>query len=201
VISECKKSEAHPWVFYTPPVPGSFDREFEAFSRIKAVSDPVIEPSDYKILARAKSLLEDPPGKLAQASHLAFWKDGEKHDGYNQINTAINQVVMAASNRIRMMQTLLRMAQDYLVIICPLIVLDGQIFEYSLAPSGEPNLVDRLQIKYQASTVAPEREVELPDKQKGVFTQFEDYVIDIVTLDRVPQYVDRLEEDMKLISS
>ena len=83
---------------------------------------------------------------------------------------AINQVISATQHQIRSLSGIVKLAPGVLMVACPLIVLDGQMFEYNLGLDGEPNLKEVSHIKYLASTIGRERLIELPNKQTATTT-------------------------------
>lgn len=87
------------------------------------------------------------------------------------------------------------------MVICPLIVLDGSMFEYDLATDGEPNLRPTTYVKYLAASIHPETKLVLPNNQSVMTSYTEDYLIDIVTTSSLTEYIGWLEEDMRLITS
>ena len=200
VVCECKKSETHPWVFYAPQRADFLMREVAPFTLIKTVSEPPIQITDGSPLSRTRYLIGDPLGNLAQSSHLAFWDERQKgREGYNQINVAINQVVSATQHQIRVLSGIVKLTPGVLIVACPLIVLDGPMFEYNLALDGEPNLKRISNIKYLASTIGQEREVKLPNNQTTTMIPTEHFLVDIISKDSLDQYIGWLEEDMRLI--
>jgi hypothetical protein len=202
VVCECKKSETHPWVFYAPQRADFLLREVAPFTLIKTVSEPPIQITEGSPLSKTRYLISDPLGNLAQSSHLAFWDEKKKgREGYNQINVAINQVVSATQHQIRSLSGIVKLTSGVLMVACPLIVLDGAMFEYNLALDGGPNLKRISHIKYLASTIGQEREIELPNKQTTTMIPKEDFLVDIISKDSLDEYIGWLEEDMRLIMS
>ena len=56
-------------------------------------------------------------------------------------------------------------------------------------------------VKYQATVIGSETTVKLPNERTEKYTPQEDFLIDIVDKKTLPNYIDWLEEDMKLIAS
>src|SRR5207249_625995 len=131
VICECKKSEERPWVFYSPPL--ELIREVAPITHLKVVSQPALSLKDLPLLTRSHFLNRDPMDRFAQTSHLAFWNDKQNGSGYNQINGALKQVVSATEDQIRKLRDMVKLVPGIMMVVCPLIVLDGAMFEYDLA--------------------------------------------------------------------
>ena len=198
IVCDCKKSEKMPWVFYSPPV-GHLIKEVAAVTFLKTLSEPPFELKDLPLLAKSHFLNRDPIDRFAQTSHLAFWK--ENQGGYNQINGAISQVVSATEHQIRILRDMIKLVPGIVMVFCPLVVLDGALYEYDLAIDGEPNLRPTTYVKYLAATIHPETKLVLPNNQSVTTSSTEDFLIDVVTKDSLPEYIGWLEEDMRLIMS
>jgi hypothetical protein len=197
IVCECKKSEKMPWVFYSPPA-DLLVKEVAAVTILKTLSQPPLGLKDMSRFAKSHFLTRDPSARFAQASHLAFWKDNAKENGFNQINGAINQVVNATESHIRRLKEMIKLVSGIVLVVCPLVVLDGTLFDYDLAADGRPNLKPATYVKYMAATITPETKLELD--HRSVTTSFtEDLLPDIVTKDALPEYIGWLEEDMRLI--
>jgi len=205
IVCECKKSEAMPWVFYSPPE--HLIKEVAAVTFLKTLSEPPLELTDLSLLAKSHFLNREPMDRFAQTSHLAFWKENQNptrkqnRTEYNQINGAISQVLNATDHQIRMLKQIIKLVPGILMVICPLIVLDGSMFEYDLATDGEPNLRPTTYVKYLAASIHPETKLVLPNNQSVMTSYTEDYLIDIVTTSSLTEYIGWLEEDMRLITS
>ncbi len=214
VVCECKKSENMPWVFYSPPA-GHIIRELAAMTYVKTLAEPPLEFAEMSLLAKTHYLIRDPVDRFAQTSQLIGWKEESnskgknpkgkipkgRNSGFNQINEAINQVVSATGHRVRTLRDMIKLVPSAMIVVCPLIVLDGAMYEYNLGIDEEPNVKPTSHVKYLAATIGPEMKVELPNKQSLTTSSTEDFLIDIVVKSSLPQYVGWLEEDMRLIMS
>jgi hypothetical protein len=189
-----------PWVFYSPPT-GLIIKEMAAITHLKVLAEPPLEFKELPMLAKIHSLNRDPTDRFAQTSHLTGWEERGDSKGFNQINGAINQVLNATEHQVRNLENLIKLVPGIMMVICPLIVLDGEMFEYDLSKDGQPNLRRTSYVKYLATTIRPETKLEMPNKQTVTTSFTQDFLIDIVTKDSLPEYIGWLEEDMRLIMS
>ena len=204
VVCECKKSEKMPWVFYIPGGALQVPKDLASIFHLKILSEPPIGAADRVSLGtKTRHVVRDPQHRLAQASHLAFWQDkaGRGRGDYNQINGAINQVLKASTYQIQSIAKMIPLATGVLMLVIPLIVVDGTLFEYNLGQDGEPTAKEMSYVKYQATVIGSETTVKLPNERTEKYTPQEDFLIDIVDKKTLPDYIDWLEEDMKLITS
>jgi hypothetical protein len=74
--------------------------------------------------------------------------------------------------------------KNTLIVYCPVIVLEGKLFEYTLNESQEPKLAEANYLKYQ---------VDFHDSREP---NPETYLIDVVTLQNLPEYASWLEDEM-----
>lgn len=188
VIAECKKSEK-PWIFYCPPSDGlTKERDLSAVFYTKLASEPALLPKHVlPLFVDNHYFLKGSVDRIAQAGYVLFDK-GEK--GYDQVFTATNQVLKALTYRGEAGNMAIKtgIAKNTLIVYYPVIVFEGKLFEYTLDESQEPKLAEANYLKYQ---------VDFHDSRN---TDPEGYIIDIVTLEKLPEYASWLEDEMAKVA-
>lgn len=191
LIAECKKSEKA-WVFYTPP--SSFltkEPDLATIGYLQTVSIPTLTPTGLRSLFHNHYVTKTPLDRFGVASYVAF-TGGEKSKGYDQIFTATNQVLRALQYLMGWTRSSLTKGTvpNILIVYYPAIIFDGKMFEYVLDEREDPKLTETNYVKYE---VAFQSQVE----ESNPLT-FQSFLIDVITKDFLPQYLDTLEEEMQL---
>jgi hypothetical protein len=188
VIAECKKSEK-PWIFYCPPSDIlTKGRDLSAVFYTKLASEPALPPKHVlPLFVDNHYFLKGSVDRVAQAGYVLFDK-GEK--GYDQIFTATNQVLKALTYQRKASNAAIKtgIVKNTLIVYYPVIVFEGKLFEYTLDESQEPKLAEANYLKY---------EVEFYDSRE---TDPKVYLIDIVTLQDLPEYASWLEDEMAKVA-
>jgi len=202
IVCECKKSENRPWVFYTPH--GSVSEPVVAFRYLKRVIDKLgFDINDLPLLSKSHYLTQEPKNRFAQANHPAYTratKSSDSSEGHNQINYAINHVIKATLFHLQNPDPLAILLPSVLVLLYPLIVLDGSMYEYVLSEEGMPKVNKLSYLKYFATLAGPLQTWKSPE---GIVTTAseEEFLIDIVTKDRLPHYLKWLDDEIQAITS
>jgi len=187
VIAECKKSEKA-WVFYTPPSP--FLTEEPDLASIGYLNTiPSFTIDGIKSLLHNHYVAKPPSDRLGVASYVAF-TGGRDSKEYGQIFSATNQVLRALQYQIEWARSGLRsQSPNLLMIFYPAIIFDGKMYEYVLDEKENPKLMESNYVKYEVAF------------QSRVKTdEFVNFLIDIITKNFLPEYLDILEEEMQLTS-
>jgi hypothetical protein len=190
-VVECKKSDK-PWVFYTPR--SSLLREKKDLATVfymKVISKPSLPPLKIQSLfAHNHYVAKEPTDRIAQASYIAF-TGGE--EGKDQIFTAINQVLKALRYIIAQSKSHFRyhIVQGLLEVYYPVVVFDGKMYECVLS-KGIPQLREAKYVKFETSFLAASQEI---DNEKTP----ERFLIDFVTKDFLPTYIDWLDDEINIL--
>lgn len=186
LICECKKSEK-PWVFYAPPTTVLKEKGLALLTFLKIVSKPAIPvpgPSFY----HTHYVAEGPLDRIGQAHHVPFTKPGQsKSNGYDQVYSATSQVLKAMLFNLGNLRKILRepSAPTAMMILYPLIVLDGKMFQYTVNEVGGPSLEGTDYVKYKTSYLG-----------SFEFVEEEEFLIDIITRSFLPGYIDLVDAEM-----
>ena len=205
VVCECKKSEK-PWVFYTPPNNAlTHDPDLLSLRYVKLVSFPSFEARDYPVIQPTHYVSREPLNRLGQANYLSFGREDRPGEGFNQINSAINQVLKATkfqmdsfSPLLARMGPILQPNLRALTFFYPLIVLEGPMYEYNLRSDGEPNLQEVSYVKYQACILG---DVTASSEQEAGEIPQVAFLIDIVKKELLGEYISYLEEEIRQVTS
>lgn len=190
VIAECKKSDK-PWVFYTPP--SSFlteETDIATIAYLKIVSKPSIELRQLKSLYHNHYVSKEPLDRIAVAGYIAF--SGEKDSrGYDQIYAATNQVLKALQYMMEWSEGSFKKfatMPNILIVYYPAIVFDGKMYEYLLDEKEEPKLTETRYVKYDVAF-----------QSRSERSTSHNFLVDVVTKDFLPEYIDLLDEEMQVI--
>jgi hypothetical protein len=185
VIAECKKSDK-PWVFYTPPTSVLVEeKDITTLGYVRAISKPVLKPDELKFLLHNHYVSKPPLDRLAVASYIAF-SGNKDSEGYDQIFAATNQTLKALQYQLEKVRSWLSdpLFPNILIVYYPLIIFEGRMYEYVLNEKDEPRLTETHYVKYE---VAFQSQTE----QAGSSS----YLVDVVTRNFLPEYIDILEEE------
>jgi hypothetical protein len=159
-------------------------RDLATIFYTKFASEPTLLPKQaLPLFVDNHYFLKGSVDRIAQAGYVLFDK-GEK--GYDQVFTATNQVLKALTYQRAYFNRAIKtgIVKNTLIVYYPVIVFEGKLFEYTLDESQEPKLAETNYLKY---------EVDFHDSRD---TDPERYIIDIVTLEKLPEYTSWLEEEM-----
>ena len=185
VVAECKKSEKA-WVFYTPP--NTFltqDPDMASIGYLRTI--PSFTPDGLRYLLHNHYVTQAPLDRIAVASYVAF--TGRESKEQYQIFTATNQVLTALQYLIGWTRSSLSKVRvpNSLAIYYPAIIFEGKMYEYVLDEKENPQLAETQYVKY-----------EVAFQSAGKTGEFLTFLIDVVTKDFLPTYLDILEDEMQL---
>jgi len=190
IVVECKKSDK-PWIFYTPQSPSlREERNFSTLLYLKILSKPKMSPKQItSMLAHNHYIAKEPTDRIAQASYIAFISE----EGKDQIFTAVNQVPKALRYFMHVGESTIGfdVIRNALVVYYPVVVFDGKMYECILE-EGKPQLKEANYVKYHTSFFGVTRESDNEKASEG-------FLIDFVTKDFLPTYIEWLNEEIRLL--
>jgi hypothetical protein len=196
VIAECKKSDK-PWIFYSPPSDIlTKDRALSTVFYTKVESEPALLPKQIlPLFVDNHYFLKGSVDRIAQSAYVLFDKGKKSNErkgekGYDQVFTATNQVLKAlifqrGSLKRNIKSTLVK---NILLVFYAVIILEGKMFEYTLDEAQEPKLTEKTYLKYRVNFL------DSPNSDPEVF------IIDVITLEKLPEYAMWLEEEMAKVA-
>jgi len=191
VICECKKSDK-PWVFYTPPTDSlTKTKDLSTLAYLKYVSGPSSNFKEPYILYHNHYVSKDPLDRIGQAYYLAFAGEPNKRKslGYDQVYEAINQVLKATIFSVQRMKGTMSLIPYALIVYYQLIVLEGKLFQYTLSDKHEAQLEPASYVKNNVDYLVSPTVEGWTDR----------FLIDVVTKEFLPTYLDWLDEEMETL--
>jgi hypothetical protein len=190
---ECKKLEK-PWVFWTrEKKPLRIFDPISAFGLIKIESKPQLHPLHFENIANCFHYYSARFNKVALIPYEPFLKSGK-----SIIFEAKSQVIKFLLYEMKRTQDFF-VAEEYkekakpqyktinlIALYFPLIIIDGKLYEMEFE-KDEPKLVSSNHIQYLTSFG-----FQNPDKNYSG-----DFLIDIIKIDFLKEYLDMVEEELK----
>lgn len=194
VVCECKRSNK-PWIFYTPPSDELKDKTMAVLSYLKFRFHPSVQPGPLiGRLYESHYLSKAPTDRLGQAYYIAFRDSPNKEGGprgYDQIFDATNQVLKALRFQVSDFETTVRKMgrgmPTTVVLFYPLIVFDGQLYQYFLTHDEESVLEETSHVKYRVAFL-------------GSSDVTEQFLVDVIAKKSLSKYLDQLDQEMEAIT-
>lgn len=191
IFIECKKSKKEKWVFYTEPK----KFYYEKFSRDFHLYDVALRKRSmlWKI-SRPKEAETIFPQRLGLVQTTAFGTT-------NMFHTAEMQILKAVSFYMKNNYPLGNFDPKFELII-PVIVFEGQIFEYQISQKSDlfsalrKLLEPEIEVEEEISKEMPIKKAQyIPFMSNGIPEDPSPVLIDIVTLDYLPNYLNLINDE------
>ncbi len=184
-FAECKKSEK-PWVFYVPPT-NDLQGKATVSNYLKVVANPKIDLDASALLKKSHYFSKPPVDRTGQAYRVAFSGRGDKASAVDQIWSALNQATKSTYFFLNQFQKELSQSSKEMMILYPLIVLDGRMFMYEPVENGKNHLEETEYVKFSHQLITPNGDLEF-------------FLVDVVTTRFLSGYIDWLEEEGDLLT-